>query len=270
MGYRKDAKRVVGRLVTRDLGDVDSVEVLCMGDLHMGDAHCDIDMIREAVRWLTAEPNRYAIIVGDLLNAALKDSVSDVYSESMSVKEARHLLVRILAPARDRILSVVSGNHDHRVYKAIGDDIVEIICSEAGLPYHMGQAFLALRVGWELNQSRQQRRVPVSYTAYITHGFGGGRMVGGKANNLVRLADIVDADLYVSGHTHTPLVIPAVHWVCDATRGNVIEHSRLFVATGASLDRGNGYAVRFGFPALPKVWPVVTLDGQQKKMSATV
>lgn len=255
---------------TRDLGDVDEVSILCMGDFHVGDSHCDLDMIRAGVKWLTDEPNRYGVIVGDLLNAALRDSVSDVYSESMNVKDSRKMLARILAPARDRILGVVSGNHDHRVYKSVGDDIAEILCTDAGLPYYQGQAFLSLKVGWDRNQSRQQARRPVCYAIYLTHGFGGGRMVGGKANNLVRLADIVGADLYVAGHTHTPLVIPAVRWVCDTNRSTIIEQQRLFVATGASLDRGNGYAVRFGFPALPKIWPIVTLDGREKRMTGTV
>lgn len=95
-------------------------------------------------------------------------------------------------------------------------------------------------------------------------------MVGGKANNLLRLRDIVSADWYASGHTHSPIVIPAVTWECDASRGNVVERSQMFVATGASLDRGKGYAVRFGYPALAKVWPIITFSGRRKQMSASV
>jgi predicted phosphodiesterase len=270
VGYRKSANRVVGRIAAKDLGDVDAVELLCMGDLHVGDSHCDLDMIRQSCAWLKEEPDRHAIIVGDLFNAALKDSVSDVYSEAMSVKDSRKMLIRLLEPVRDRILAVVSGNHDHRVYKAIGDDIVEIMCAEIGLPYYSGQAFLSLKVGWDRNQSRQQKRSPIVYTTYLTHGFGGGRMVGSKANNLMRLADIVDAELYVAGHTHTPMALPSVRWQMDANRGSVIEKQRMFISTGASLDRGEGYAVRFGFPALPKLWPIVRLDGREKNMTATL
>lgn len=270
MGTTKRTERIVGRMERRELGDHDEAHILVMGDLHVGDSHADLDMIREAVEWLQGAENRYAFLVGDLINAGIRDSVSDVYSEAMTVGDSIDWLVKILSPVNKKILGVVSGNHDHRVYKQVGLDVCAVIAARAELPYSMGQAFLNLRVGWWEHLSRNQRPSPVCYAAYLTHGFGGGRMVGGKANNLMRLGDIVSADLYCSGHTHSPLIIPSVHWLCDMQSGNVMEQKRLFVATGASLDRGNGYAVRFGFPALAKTWPIVTLNGRRKEMTATV
>lgn len=267
--YASRTARIVNRLHTCDLGNVESAQLLVMGDLHLGDAHTDEDMIRAGVKWLTAEPNRWAVIAGDILNAGLKSSVSDVYSEAYTVGDAKKAFARIVAPARERIIAVVSGNHDHRVYKETGDDAAEDACFRAGVPYFGGEAFLRLMVGHHEGKG-QAVRSPIAYTGYMTHGFGGGRMVGGKANNLLRLRDIVAADWYASGHTHTPVVLPQVTWECDANHGNVIEREQMFVATGASLDRGNGYAVRFGFPALAKCWPVITFDGRRKHMSATV
>lgn len=270
MAVAKANNRVVGRMVRCELGEHEDAQIMVMGDLHVGDPNCDLEMIRESVAWLMDAPNRYAVIVGDLFNAALKDSVSDVYGEAMTVKESRKMLVRLLSPAIGRILSVVSGNHDHRVRKAVGDDIAEITCIEAGIPYHDSQAFLDISLGKWQHMASNPKPQPVHYALYATHGFGGGRMVGGKANNLLRLGDIVSADIYCSGHTHTPLVIPQVRWEANLRSGNIVEASRLFVATGASLDRGNGYAVRFGFPALPKLWPIITISGRAKHMSATV
>lgn len=269
MPHASRTARIVHRLHTCDLGNVDSAQVLIMGDLHLGDSHTDEDMIRTAAKWLTAEPNRWAVIVGDLLNAGLKDSVSDVYSEAYTVDEAIDRFALLMEPVRTRILAAVSGNHDHRIYKATGMDAAKQACFKAGVPYFGGEAFLKLQVG-HYEWLDKAKRSPVVYTGYITHGFGGGRMVGGKANNLLRLRDIVSADWYASGHTHTPIVLPQVTCECDASRGNVIEREQMFVATGASLDRGDGYAVRFGFPALAKCWPVITFNGAHKHMSASV
>lgn len=266
---RKSAQRVVARLSEHDLGDVDSVQLLCMGDLHVGDAQCDLDMIRAAVDWLK-EPNRYAVIAGDLLNAALRDSVSDIYAEAMNVGNARKTLEKLLAPVSDRILAVVSGNHDRRVNKAIGDDLAEVLCANLGMRYYGPEAFLTIKVGWWRHQSRNEKRSAVAYTCYLAHGYAGGRLMGGKVNALKRMAEVVSADLYVTGHTHTPIALPDVHWVCDAHHGSVTEQQRMFVTAGASLNRLGGYAAAYGYPALAKVWPVVTLDGREKRMTATL
>lgn len=270
MPYAAVQPRIVHRIESRNLSQhEDGIELLTMGDLHVGDGNADLPMIHAAVKWLLAEDNRYAVIVGDLFNAALRDSVSDPYTEQYTVQESRELLVEMLSPVAERVLGVISGNHDHRVNKAIGDDPAAVVCALAGMPYSGGEAFLNLKVGkWKHATTRAYS--PVHYATYLHHGFGGGRLVGGKANNLQRLRDIVSADLYVSGHTHTPLVIPDVTWEMDANKGNVIERKQLFIATGSSVDRGGGYAVRFGFKALAKVWPVVHLAGTHKAMTATV
>ena len=75
--YRR--ARIVHRMLSKNLSEhEDGVDILAMGDLHAGDSHCDLQMVHEAVKWLQSSPNRYALIAGDLFNAALKDSVSDV------------------------------------------------------------------------------------------------------------------------------------------------------------------------------------------------
>lgn len=265
--YRHE--RIVGRMRQVDIGDVEEARILCMGDLHVGDAHADLDMIRLAVAWLLKAPDRYALIAGDLFNAALKDSVSDVYSEAMTVKESRKTLVRLLEPAHERILAAVGGNHDHRIRQRIGDDFAEIVCAEAGIPYFDGQAVLKVSVGHYKNTPGRVRD-HVSYIVYMTHGWGGGRMAGGKLNNLLRLGQIVQGcDLYVAGHTHDPIIKPEEAWVPSRNGTSITAQRQMYICTGAALDRGNGYAVRFGYPALAKVWPVVLLDGTHKDINAT-
>ena len=46
-----------------------------------------------------------------------------------------------------------------------------------------------------------------TYSIYMTHGTGGGRTEGAKANRVAQLASVVDADIYLHAHLHLPLVM---------------------------------------------------------------
>ena len=63
-------------VVRADLGEVESAEVLAMGDLHYGDKHQDRAAIQAAVKWAQEKPNRYLTIAGDLFNADLRQATA--------------------------------------------------------------------------------------------------------------------------------------------------------------------------------------------------
>jgi len=136
MPYAYRTADLVARARKVDLSHHESVEIVSMGDLHTGDAHCEWTMIRSAVDWLKEAANRYAVIPGDVFNTAILNSVSlDLSEPPMPVMDARHLLARILEPVRDRILAIVPGNHDDRLIKSSGEDSVDALACELGLPY---------------------------------------------------------------------------------------------------------------------------------------
>jgi hypothetical protein len=244
-----------------DLTKHESVEIISMGDLHGGDAYCEIEMIRQAVAWVSGADNRYIIIPGDIFNTAIKGSVSlDLSELGMSTKDARHLLARILAPVRDRILAVLPGNHDDRLTRDSGEDSVDALCCELGIPYFPeGEAFLDISVGrWGHNSKA------VHFYCYVAHGVAGGRLPGAKANALLDMRRIIhNADCYLNGHGHTPLMIPEVAWYFDHN-GNVREQEQWFISCGASLRRA-GYPVKRSYPPLARVWPTLTLFGDGYK-----
>ncbi len=264
MPYAYRDSGLVARARKWDLSQHDSVEIVSMGDLHTGDAHCEWSMIRGAVDWLKEEPNRYAIIPGDLFNTAMIGSVSlDLSEPPMPTMEARHLLARILEPVRDRVLAIVPGNHDDRLTKSTGEDSVDALACELALPYFPeGEAFLELSVGhYEHNGS------PIKYRGLVVHGTAGGRLPGGKANALLNMRRIVhNCDFYLNGHGHTPMLIPEVAWAFDSY-GNVREQQQWFISCGSSLKRG-GYPVKKSFPPLARVFPTLTLHGGSKHMTA--
>jgi predicted phosphodiesterase len=240
-----------------------------MGDLHVGDSECDDAMMRDAIKWLQAEPNRFALLAGDLLNMATKQGVSDVYGQTMSPKDQRRYMQQMLAPVADKIIAVIRGNHDQRAEKEIGDDPIECLCAAVGVPYFEDEAYLTLQVGHWRHKSKDKRS-PVQYIGLMSHGHGGGRLSGGKLNSAMSARQILTADFYLSGHSHDPIIKPDVCWETDSQGVSIIERQQMFIVCGASLKRkpGTGYASRFGYRPLATIWPILTLDGTCKRMTA--
>lgn len=247
-----------------DLTKHDSIEIVSMGDLHATASHADLDMIRSAIAWLGEAENRYAVVPGDVFDTAIKGSVSlDLSEIGMSTKDGRHLLHRLIEPVRDRFIAVIGGNHDDRQSRDSGEDSVDALCLGLGIPYYPeGEVFMRLAVGEYAHNGKA-----VHFNGYMTHGNAGGRLPGGKANALLALRSIVhNADFYLSGHGHTPIVIPEVAWRFD-DKGNVREQKQLFLACGSSLKRA-GYPVKKQFPPLARVWPTLELRGDGSKSMA--
>jgi len=63
---------------------------------------------------LLNEPNSYITVAGDMMNNGLKNSVTNVYQETMRPRDQKKWLVEQLRDVKDKILCVVPGNHENR------------------------------------------------------------------------------------------------------------------------------------------------------------
>jgi hypothetical protein len=174
--------------------------------------------------------------------------------------------VRIFEPIKDKILAVLPGNHEHRIYKQDGIDMTSLLCSQLGIAdkYSSTTALLFIRFGTNTAKGRNRRQL---YTVYVTHGSGGGRREGGKVNRLADLASIVDADIYIHAHTHLPLVFKEAFFRVSGSNSSVSLVDKLFVNSAASLNYG-GYGDRQGFKPASKRSPVIYLHGTKHDMWA--
>jgi predicted phosphodiesterase len=242
------------------------VEIHPMADLHIGDSNCDFKSIMDRIDYIKNTPNAYCILDGDLMDTAIASSIGDTYGANLQPMEQLKQCVAIFEPIKDKILAVLPGNHESRVYKSDGLDITELMCSQLGIVkrYSPTTALLFIRFGKD-NSNRHGR--PVLYTAYVTHGSGGGRREGGKVNRLADLASIVDADIYIHAHTHLPLVFKESFFRVSGSNSSVALVDKLFVNTAASLNYG-GYGDRQGFKPASKRPPVIYLDGRKHDMWA--
>ena len=243
----------------------EQIEVHVLADLHIGDFMCDFKLIQERIEHIKNTPNAYCILDGDLMDTAISSSIGDTYGANLQPMEQMKQCVKIFEPIKDKILGVLPGNHENRVYKSDGLDITEIMCAQLGIPerYSPTTALLFIRFG----RNGHQHGRPQLYTIYATHGSGGGRKEGGKVNRLADLATIVDADIYICGHTHWPAVFRNSFFRVSGANSSVAQVEKLFINAAASLDYG-GYGDKAGFKPASKKSPVIYLDGRKHDMWA--
>ena len=249
-----------------DLPFAEVIEIHPMADLHIGDRMCDFKSVMERIEYIRNTPNAYCILDGDLMDTAITSSIGDTYGANLQPMEQLKQCAKIFEPIKDKILAVLPGNHENRVYKTDGIDMTEIMCSQLGIPekYSPTTALLFIRFGTKGSHCHNRRQL---YTAYVTHGAGGGRKEGGKVNKLADLASIVDADIYIHAHTHLPVIFKESFFRVSGSSSSVALVDKLFVNTAASLNYG-GYGDRMGYKPASKKSPVIYLDGLKHDMWA--
>lgn len=228
------------------------------------------DISRQIGEVLT-DDNAYCILNGDLMNNAVKNSVSDIYSEAASPKETIETLSDMLNPLAEKgkILFATTGNHEFRSYKESGIDIMALVCRGLGIQdkYRAEGGVHYLSFGTNAKRKAEGRRT--SYTVFVTHGNGGGSTVGGKANKLEKASAICDADLYIVSHTHTPITFKDSFIRCYPCSDGIEVVERTYINTSASLDYG-GYGMKAMFRPASKANPVAILDGSRKNISVSL
>lgn len=252
--------------IKHDLPDFENIDILPLSDTHLGDMMCDFKKLQEDIKRIEETPNLYCTLNGDLMDTAICSSIGDTYGANIQPMEQLKQCVKIFSPIKDKILCIVPGNHENRIYKADGIDMTAIMATQLGLSdvYTETTALLFIRFG---NSPRRHR--PICYTAYITHGSGGGRKEGGKINRLADLAVIVDSDIYIHSHTHLPAIFKESYFRVDTSNNAVAQVDKLFINTASYLNYG-GYGDRCGYKPNSKDSPVIHLNGRRKRMSATL
>lgn len=248
--------------------DIKVLELVCISDAHIGDPHANEQELMKQIRYVEDTPNCYAIINGDIMNNAIKSSKSDSYLEVLSPMEQIVKAVMILKPIANKVLAITQGNHERRTAKESGVDLMRVIAMELGLAdkYSDGMAYLFVRFGMQ-DSHHHFKKVP--YGILVTHGNGGGKTVGAKANRLADLVSIADADLYLYGHTHQNMAFKEGFMRVNWGNNSVAMIDRLFVNAGAFLDWG-GYAEQNQYRPSVISTPHIFLSGTKREMWVTL
>lgn len=246
-------------IITTELGEFEYLEVFPLADVHWGDPKTDEGLFKRFVQYINEATNRYVIINGDLINNALKSSVSNVYNELYSPGQQKYMMAEILKPIGDRILCIVPGNHEERSAKDSDTDITKDIAYMIGCEkkYRENGAYINVRFGKDRHGHK------ISYTGYIVHGTGGGRSAGAPANALEKLTMSFIADFYVIGHMHRKLAFKNSYFKPNAIYSELEQCERAFVISPPWQDYG-GYAQRKMYTPQAKGAKPMILNGKTK------
>lgn len=240
------------------LKDKDHADILLWGDVHQGTKFCDEVYAKESLD-LTAERGVYIIGMGDLLETAVRDSVgSGVYDQTSIVHEQIEIMTEWLRPHKDRIIGLLSGNHEDRIYDRVGIDVMRIMCKELNVNDLDTGRLICLQVGKQ------------KYSLYVTHGSSGATLPYTKIKQCLALQQYVDADLYAMGHVHAiDSHSRAVHTIDEKTK-KIIEYEKIFVITGHYLNYFGSYAHKKGLIPSKKGSPVIKLYKDEHKIRVSI
>ena len=249
----------------------DTVNIYAMADWHIGDLHSVQHEIDSHIRDVLNDPHGLTVLNGDLLNTAVKSSVSDIYSEQMKPMDQILYLTGLLKPIRDRIIGVTCGNHEARIYRNDGVDIMRIVCRELDIEDKYGPdgVLIFLRFGQVTGHKTGQGKQKKLFTIYATHGTGGGRKEGAKAIRLADMAAVVDADVYIHSHSHLPMSMKKSFYRVNAGNSSVQEVVKAFANTGAALEYG-GYSQSNEYSPAARIFPVIHLCAKKGRADITL
>jgi hypothetical protein len=224
--------KIPGRPVKLNLVSTDEVEkkLVPIGDLHYGAPNCDVEKVKRELEYCR-QSNAWILLMGDLFEAATRASVgAGVYEQVRTPQEQLDDLVDIFEPYADLIIGSHIGNHEFRILKDDGVNMMKIFCKMLHIRY----------LGYSINHvlKVQGQR----YVVYSTHGSSGATLRHTKIKKVLDIANWNNADLYLYAHTHSIDTKTDEYRTYDSKNKVMTTKKRYFCLTGSFLTYDGSYA----------------------------
>ena len=224
--------------------DQDGDNLCAFSDSHKGNRYHDAENYKINLNWLYKHKEYKVITLGDLIECSTKHSVG-LNDQIMSVDDQIDEIIGDFEPLAEegRLIGMIQGNHERRALKEASVDVTKRIANQLNVPYMGVGAVLYVKVR-NANMVRGQ-----NYVVYAVHGNSSARTSGGRINAVMRMGNIVNADLYLHAHLHC--LDHEVQDIHEVVRGKLRLKRKHYVITGSYLTYG-GYVEEKGYaPAGP-------------------
>lgn len=206
-----------------DVSKFDTAILVYMGDAHLGVKNCNLQSIIDTLEYVLNTPNARLILMGDFLNAAIKNSISSVYEDLEYPRQQWLIYVDLIKQiaTQDKLDVSHLGNHERRFLKETGMDVGEQAMTavgsvEAHAPYYAVTKY-DLKSG--------------SVMTVTHHGDG--------VNNIFGVKKLQDKDanssINVIGHLHKYSVLARTIYI-TAKDGKTYKHYCLDIVVPSSGD----------------------------------
>ena len=223
----------------------EDIQIIPVFDLHVGSREFDEQRLQKFIEEIKDEPNVYLVIGGDLMDNGICAPALP-FEQAMRPSEQKKYLCETLKPVKDRILCGCAGNHEYRSRK-LGDEcpLYDVFAKlDIEDRFRENACFVFLRFK---DRSTMGSHRPF-YSMMVTHGSGGGMLIGTGANKQERFATAIDnLDILITGHTHKPMAFPVCKLKIDGHNNQVIQQ-RFTCVTATSWMNYGGYALRKMLP----------------------
>lgn len=171
--------------------DQKSINLYTLADVHIGAKECDYESLAKWIKTVKNDENAYWVCVGDMLNMGLRNAKTNIYEEEFMPYEQKELFAKLFSPISDKLIGMISGNHEARAVREIGiNPLYDIACRWRKEDiYREHSCFIDISLGKGRNNKR------LNYGVVVTHGAS-----RGKYDKWTPTIDCVD--LFISGHTH--------------------------------------------------------------------
>ena len=257
------------KIIQHDLGiDTEAAYIIPLSDMHIG-AGFESRKFNGYRQWILDRPNAYCVVVGDVIDNAISDSIGDTYG-TMRPSEQIELAEETLRPLAEagKILAWVEGNHEIRTARKTDQFVGKDLCKLFGIKdyYDPDGLYMFVSVGYDRAKGQRNRNV---YTGFMIHGFTGGKRMGGKANALEDMARSVQADFYIAAHSHTKITFPSYALIPE-TRSKTLRFKKRTHVMAGSFQSWEGYAVRQNYQPTPMGSPRLRLDGLRLDLHVSI
>jgi predicted phosphodiesterase len=235
-------------------------ELVFIGDTHIGYPTSNIEKVQAMLDY-ALENHIYIILMGDWIEAGLKDSIGDsVYRQKLNPQEQMEKVLEMLEPVvkKGLVLGMHEGNHEQRVSKNTGIDITKVMARMLNIRYLGYSCWSLFTIGH------------IRYSLYSTHGCTGSIQEHTKLNAVVKLGKIVSADCVAYGHSHGLASDIITRQYFDGTKNRVVEDKQYVVLTGSYLEWDNSYAQMKNYPISKIGSPKVKLFADKKDLHFSI
>ena len=265
--------KVIERTITLE-DKKEPLILIPMGDMHIGNANCDLTYLKKMLKWINEKPNCYMLGMGDYVDCIVpqdkrfdfkevdKQFVKDLDNLPMAQVDYVRDLFMPLAEA-NKIITLIPGNHEDMFRLRSGVNVMSELCKP--LKIIAGDMMTFVRIKFD---QKQFHTSPL--TIWMHHGFfGGGRKKGSKVNNLEDVATGYSASIYLAGHSHNLFSTSSVQISLASSGTQTVANKKTFVNTGTFLKTlsksgANGYSERKAYT--PVKIGVVRIDVYPRKL----
>ena len=219
----------------------EGITIVPLADAHYGSQEFNEVRWHKAIRRIYDDPHCFCVLVGDLIDNGLKNSVTNIYEATCSPRQQKEWLYQELKclAEKGKILAAVGGNHERRSGREADDDPLYDVMVRLGIEdvYRSRIAFLLIRFKYSTDKFRED------FAFAITHGAGGGMYIGSSANRAQTFGTMIEGiDCIITGHTHKPVAFPVSKIVFD-THSKYVKQKQYYVCVASSFLDYGGYPV---------------------------